>query len=250
MGTCVSGPLPIEAAAIVQPSHQEDFDSELRHDRSRDYAEQEIESIPPDNFFPESEEEVRCKKIVRDLLSDENIDSRVNNILISWEESELLSRIDSHVLSVSALNRMTTIRELAAALTASNSGYLQEIEKKKFVNLAKAYAIYSWISNNITFDIEKWKFALNSENVDKLNEHTILRKLQGLSEDFSSLFSALCTESGLRAQTVEGNLRRWKSLTGEDFKPIEGNRHVWNVVSVSNEKNYYNVNKIHTDFSP
>lgn len=182
---------------------------------------------PPVNFHPdvlESVQERNCLKIVQNMKPTPSNDFGPSSIMDGLEEKGILSVIRSNVLSISALH-VASVKDLAYYLTDDSNKYLQELNDQFFTTVAKAYAIYLWITSNIQFDTEKSKPAAQDLN------YLILESRKGSSYDYASLFSAVCAEAGLNTEKIEGNLRRWRSLTGHEFCPDDTNCHVWNIVS-------------------
>lgn len=185
---------------------------------------------PPVYFHPdvlESVQERNCLKMVQNMkpcLSQDSGLSSSENLMDYLEEKGILAVIRSNVLSISALH-MASVKDLAYNLTHDNSKYLQELSGRFCTTVAKAYAIYLWITSNIQFDAENAKPAAQDWN------HFILENRKGSSYDYASLFSVVCAEAGLNTEKIEGHLRSWMSLTGHEFCPDDTNYHCWNIVS-------------------
>lgn len=182
---------------------------------------------PPANFHPDilvSEEELICRKKVQNLKTRPEFPE---NLVQLWEESGFLSVIHNHVLSISSAN-LTSIRDLAQALTRNTSKYMRELNDKFGRAVAKAYAIYFWITNNVQYDTEKWESVYDGSL-------SAFDTRKASPSDYASLFNALCAEAGLNAQKIEGNLRKWRSLAAgySVFSPEKHNFHCWNVVSLT-----------------
>lgn len=219
MGVCITKPGEVLATAGLA-SDKASSDAGVPESLSCNVS---AIDVAPINFhldIPADLEERNCRTLVdMKLLSGQS----PQNLIDSWEKEGLLSVIHSQVFGVSATNT-TSIKELAHSLTRDSSKYLQDLSDQFCIIVAKAYAIYFWITNNIQYDTTKWV----REQEEKL---PILESRKGLSNDYASLFNELCSEAGLNTEKIEGNLRRWRSLTGHKFCPDEYNYHCWNVVS-------------------
>ena len=75
------------------------------------------------------------------------------------------------------------------------------------VQIAKAYAIYCWITSNITFSTAEYD------------------DFEATSDDYSSLFKAIALHASLEAEVIKGQVRTWVIM---DSNPTP---HSWNMVS-------------------
>lgn len=96
----------------------------------------------------------------------------------------------------------------------------------------KARAIYSWVANNITYDMQKYSERKNIANMilkkkdNSESAEKIFEKRKAVCEGYSNLIKSLCNKSGIVCEVVEG--------IGQ---PQEGeyDLHAWNAVKINNE---------------
>lgn len=219
MGVCVSQQKALEPGEVLaadQVPATKDFN---------DFTRPEIPGDPPANYHPDpplTEQERNCRKVVRNIKPVLGRDPS-RNLIKCWEEEGTLSAIQSSVLSISTLH-LSSIKDLVHALTHDSNKYLQGISGQSSIILAKAYAIYFWIINNLQPDAKSWSKIPTGWSHSK-------NQGKGSSCDYASLFNALCGEGGLNSKKIDGHLRGWRSSTGQEFCPNEDNCHSWNVVS-------------------
>ena len=70
----------------------------------------------------------------------------------------------------------------------------------------KVNAIYNWITNNISYDVKSIHQAKLRE--DKPNK--VLKRKKTICGGYADLLTAMCSEVGIRAQTIEGYYKDWK----------------------------------------
>jgi hypothetical protein len=122
--------------------------------------------------------------------------------------------IDQH-----ALNTPESVTRSIESLAA----YLTEPAQN---DLEKARAIFRWITQNISYDVEGY-FAGNFANVDPQD---VLATRKSVCYGYSSLFEELCRAAGLEVVTISG----W----GKGYGYIPGDRitgptnHSWNAIKI------------------
>ncbi|MBP6431058.1 MAG: hypothetical protein KA319_04770 [Ferruginibacter sp.] len=123
------------------------------------------------------------------------------------------AKADAHALKVGKLD-------------STNMGSITTILTKPFTEKAdKARAIYTWIANNIVYDLK----AIRSSRNDKDATADVLLYRKATAEGFAKLYQDMCSSAGIRCLTVDGFLKRDASVIGE--KEDEKN-HTWNVVQL------------------
>lgn len=223
---------------------------------SEDNSEQAGDSInrvfsvnpePHKEFLPcnsQSAMELACRSTVEKLVprkSEEIARKEIQEVLQQWKERGQLADIESYSLSVPpSLTR--SIVDLSDFLTRSSAEYIKAIEGPEVhTQLAKAYCIYSWIANNITFDRHLWQaYQSGDDNLSLDNniqaEH-VLENRTAVSNGYANLFKSLANKCGMMVEVVHGNIKTWKSQSSEspenDFEASRKNAHTWNFVSVN-----------------
>lgn len=123
------------------------------------------------------------------------------------------AKADAHALKVGKLDSM-------------NMGSITTILIKPFTEkVDKARAIYTWIANNIVYDLK----AIRASKNDKDATADVLLYRKATAEGFAKLYQDMCSSAGIRCLTVDGYLKRDAALIGE--KEDEKN-HMWNVVQL------------------
>jgi transglutaminase/protease-like cytokinesis protein 3 len=113
-------------------------------------------------------------------------------------------------------------------------------------DVEKLRAIYTWIANNIEYDLKQAKkeniktveYWTEEERVmkwEKIRKEEIkrtLRKKRGVCEDYSNLLKEMCHIIGIESNVIVGYGRTGKSEIGR--KPGRTD-HAWNSVKINNE---------------
>ena len=200
-----------------------------------------VNSTIPEWFHPKNEEsklDLKCHTTVSKLKprkEDISVRKKVQQILQEWEASLQLSEIENHALSIPS-DQAATIESLANSLTASYAKYVTSLgDNKYYLQIAKAYAIYFWVANNIHHDTAMWQAFLGGEDTVKVNAKAALRRRVTVCSGYTSIYCALATKAGLEAEEVHGHVKYWRFLSQEgpnsQFEPNRETIHDWNVVS-------------------
>ena len=202
---------------------------------------------PHKEFLPclsPSAMELACRSTVEKLVprkSEENARKDIQEVFQRWKEGGQLADIESYSLNVPP-SLTTSIVDLSGFLTKSSADYIKAIEGPELhTHIAKAYCIYCWIANNITFDRHLWQ-AYQSGG-DKLNldcdtqAECVLERRTTVSSGYANLFKSLANECGMMVEVVDGNIKVWKSQSsespGNEFEASRKNTHTWNLVRAS-----------------
>ena len=200
---------------------------------------------PHEEFLPcinPSALELACRSTVEKLVprkSEEHTRSEIGELIQQWRECGQLADIESYSLSVPP-SLTSSIVELSAFLTRSSANYIMTLEGPEVhIQVAKAYCIYSWIANSITFDRQLWQAYQSGDDNLSLESNTqaehVLEKRVTVSNGYANLFKSLANESGLAVEVIHGNIKAWKSQSMEspenDFEASKNNTHTWNSVS-------------------
>jgi hypothetical protein len=113
------------------------------------------------------------------------------------------------------------LKELAARITAGASD-----------EAAKVRAIYSWITDNIRYDMKRFQEPNHRERARTVTE--ILKEKKALPEEYSLLFRELCRESGIETVRVKGYVKDQGYLHGV---PLYAPNHEWNLVRIDGSWN-------------
>lgn len=251
MGVCVSKrsliALPLQSEHVAndesnasRPESSKDSSS-LPKRKSLYY---QIDPVIPDTFYPRtvlnSPREELCQATFRKLApkaKDESCRCRAERLMKEWRQSNVLGEIESHALSVSAL-QCASVQQLAQSLTNPEAKYVKGLSTSDPfpLEMAKAYAIYFWIANNIQCSQSIWKsFLTNPDKVkSRAKPEAVLQSRQSISLGHANLFSSITAAVDLKAQVIVGNLKLCKYQSAQDlmkdYEPNRGNEHHWNAV--------------------
>lgn len=93
----------------------------------------------------------------------------------------------------------------------------------------KAYLIYKWIGNNISYDWNKYNDVINgTDYMDKFGAIPAFNSRKGICEDYADLYAAMARAVGLRVRII----------VGEGYSGGSWGGHAWNEVYLSSEKKW------------
>jgi hypothetical protein len=107
----------------------------------------------------------------------------------------------------------------------------QEIIAGKTTDKAKAYAIYQWVGQNITYDNKKAKELEDGDTNLKSGAIAAFNTREGVCFDYASLYVAMARDAGLKVRLI----------TGEGYDGIQWVSHAWNQVYLPSENKWVNV---------
>lgn len=125
------------------------------------------------------------------------------------------STIDSYVISCSI------------PATASISSAAATITQNATTEKEKVRAIFTWIANNISYDVEAQNNTSYNHNEANTAEAT-LKNRKALCQGYANLFVEMCKAENIKADYVSGNDKKSGYVIGD----ILGN-HAWNCVTLS-----------------
>ena len=201
----------------------------------------------PDTFHPKVleniSEEKQCK-LTRSKISsrhsEKHVRSRIKETFNAWGRGKILQQIENHALAISAESTVSA-EILAMNLTSSQANYVKILSTSDGntslfdLQIAKTYAIYFWIANNILFCKDMWKRYITTDSEVKSNAKAVLQKRKCLSQGYAKLFHSVATAAGLTSHIIKGNIQLSQSDSFEEhmtvFERSKLNEHWWNVVS-------------------
>lgn len=107
----------------------------------------------------------------------------------------------------------------------------QEIIAGKRTDEAKAYAIYQWVGQNITYDNKKAQELEEGDVNLKSGAIAAFDTREGVCFDYASLYVAMARDAGLKVRLI----------TGEGFDGTQWVRHAWNQVYIPSQNKWINV---------
>ena len=200
-----------------------------------------IDVTIPQHFHPEQpqcKQDLVCQQALLKLAPVEfetALRDKLQHLLMLWKESGQLTEIENHGLSVSPL-QASSIECLAEALTAPNAKYITSLGENDFyIEVAKAYVIYFWVANNITYDVKSWQAYLEgNDHCLRTEAQTVLQERRSVCFGYANLYKTLGRKVNLEVRVIEGNTKSWRLFSedaGAGFSPSRSNAHSWNVVS-------------------
>ena len=107
----------------------------------------------------------------------------------------------------------------------------QEIIAGKRTDEAKAYAIYQWVGQNITYDNKKAQELEEGDVNLKSGAIAAFDTREGVCFDYASLYVAMARDAGLKVRLI----------TGEGFNGTQWVSHAWNQVYIPSQNKWINV---------
>ncbi|QPJ85065.1 transglutaminase domain-containing protein [Sarcina sp. JB2] len=107
----------------------------------------------------------------------------------------------------------------------------QEIIAGKRTDEAKAYAIYQWVGQNITYDNKKAQELEEGDVNLKSGAIAAFDTREGVCFDYASLYVAMARDAGLKVRLI----------TGEGFDGTQWVSHAWNQVYIPSQNKWINV---------
>lgn len=107
----------------------------------------------------------------------------------------------------------------------------QEIIAGKRTDEAKAYAIYQWVGQNITYDNKKAQELEEGDVNLKSGAIAAFDTREGVCFDYASLYIAMARDAGLKVRLI----------TGEGFDGTQWVSHAWNQVYIPSQNKWINV---------
>ena len=107
----------------------------------------------------------------------------------------------------------------------------QEIIAGKRTDEAKAYAIYQWVGQNITYDNKKAQELEDGDVNLKSGAIAAFDTREGVCFDYASLYVAMARDAGLKVRLI----------TGEGFDGTQWVSHAWNQVYIPSQNKWINV---------
>ena len=107
----------------------------------------------------------------------------------------------------------------------------QEIIAGKRTDEAKAYAIYQWVGQHITYDNKKAQELEEGDVNLKSGAIAAFDTREGVCFDYASLYVAMARDAGLKVRLI----------TGEGFDGTQWVSHAWNQVYIPSQNKWINV---------
>ncbi len=102
----------------------------------------------------------------------------------------------------------------------------QFIESHCTSDVEIVYGIYTWIANNIDYDLNAFE---NHVSVGQ-DAYTVFGKRKAICTGFAHLFQAMCQDAGLNCRLITGYAKGFGYKTGDHF---DMPNHIWNAVLIN-----------------
>ena len=184
--------------------------------------------------------EIECKNTISKIAPKEHeikFRDEVQALLSSWDESGQLAAIKLRAYTATTEDR-TDIVTLAHYLTKENSKLMKKLKDSPshHVQLAKAYALFTWVCINISFNVDS--FASEEISVPKSSiaveaEEALLNRSTSAS-GYANLFAALAKAAGLDSEVINGDVSQFHTTpaTTDSHERTSSTNHSWNAVSL------------------
>jgi hypothetical protein len=138
----------------------------------------------------------------------------------------LFSTLTTHIFAQQNFAKADAHALKVGKLDSTNMGTIATLLTKPFAEkIDKARAIYTWIANNITYDVK----AASKEQTDKNTTAEVLLYRKAVGIGFATLFQDMCSSAGIRCLTADGHIKRNTEEIGDN--ELEKN-HSWAVVQL------------------
>jgi hypothetical protein len=91
--------------------------------------------------------------------------------------------------------------------------------------IEQAFEIYTWITNNITYDVK----AFLSGNSEEKPPSEVLKKRKGVCSGYAGLFNEMCQYAGIESYTIDGYSKGADYYKGGGFYRAD---HAWNAIYI------------------
>lgn len=141
------------------------------------------------------------------------------------------AEISSQMSSTEVLNKQYSLDDLSLLRFKIEAKSNEEIdsEARKIVGsekneYKKAYLLYGWIRDNISYDWGKYNDILNNRSLkDRFGAINTFETRKGICEDYSDLYAAMARAAGLKVRIIVGQGFDGSGWTG----------HAWNEVYIT-----------------
>jgi hypothetical protein len=130
-----------------------------------------------------------------------------------WGGDQRYASADRHALSAPA-----AVGESVESLSAYLTRPFNSDEDK-------ARAIFRWITENISYDVERYFSKKTSSDC-----RDVLKSRSSVCGGYSNLFQTLCRKAGLEAVTIGGSAKGYFFRAGDSESKLE--RHAWNGIKL------------------
>jgi hypothetical protein len=160
----------------------------------------------------------------KDFESDNRttIDSNPDNQVLEW------------MSSIESLNSNNKLKSYALAkkrnqfkLVSEVGDYLAGCRDAKSIT-EKAWIIYVWITDNITYDVE----SLRNGDFRFCDPQSVLERGLAVCAGYAELYKTLCTHLGVQCISISGHSKGYGYKVGSK---ASGEDHAWNAIALGSD---------------
>lgn len=163
-------------------------------------------------------------------ITDSSIVRNFPKILENSLQIQSGDSTDDNTSGVTVYYNGVTLGDAVKSSPAINAK-TQEIIAGKTTDEAKAYAIYQWVGQNITYDNQKAQELENGDTNVQSGAIVAFNTREGVCFDYASLYVAMARDAGLKVRLI----------TGEGFDGVQWVSHAWNQVYLPSQNKWVNV---------
>lgn len=171
----------------------------------------------------------RATTCYRTLLATES--SQRENIPSLLCSSTIRKEVAKYIADINS----SSVSSFAASLIELEVRFIKRSELH--AQIAKAYAIFAWIANNVTYDVKAWDDLVYSIDTPNTSPDFVLATRSSICSGYANLFAAIAKEAGMEAVVIDGHFKTSRIHQPEgphaQYTPSGFNTHAWNAVSES-----------------
>ena len=158
----------------------------------------------------------------------------ISQTLHTMKQKGLIQAIETLVSSSLCKNCSTEeVAIILSSITSNSNLHLENDQLAKF--LLDLYAVYYWVSSNISYDMAAWRDLVEGKSHPDVSAEHVLKNRMTICNGYANVFMDIAKEMRFKAVIVNGHFR--VSLCDQEqtppsfFKPNNTNTHAWNAVS-------------------
>jgi hypothetical protein len=176
-------------------------------------------------------------KMTSPFLNDSQLASTTLDKTLTFDTSKTYESVDESIVNwIETIEQLHQNNELMKYCSSrSRSSFKTYKELKEFLKtpltkneLEKAWLVYLWITNNISYDVNTFKEVKRFDG----NPSSVFLKSSTISAGYSILFKDLCESLSLKSSHIKGYAKGFSFEKSR--KPLFHENHDWNTVQINN----------------
>lgn len=147
----------------------------------------------------------------------------------SFKSEKTKTKQQSRVRVIKYFNGVTL--EEGVKSSAAINAQARSITAGNHTDSIKAYNIYRWVSQNVSYDYDKARNILKTKNDVQSGAIVAFNTKKGICFDYASLYVAMCRAVNLKVRLI----------TGLGYSGLSWGDHAWNEVYAADRKKWINV---------